>query len=279
MTSVPIKVLVSGSGRMGREVLAAVAQEPDMDPAGCVDLLSSESTISVAGSDKLIPFGQDAAAMIARVRPDVIVDFTSAEWTPRLTKDALAAGVRLVIGTTGLSDAFVKELESEANRRKVGVLVAPNFALGAVLMQHMASVAARFYSHAEIIELHHEGKIDAPSGTSLATARAMRAARGDGFTVPVPQKEPVKGARGANEMSVTIHSVRLPGLVAHQEVIFGGRGETLTIRHDTTNRESFMPGVILAVREVMNREGFVYGLDRLMGLVQGAPPTAKEPSS
>jgi 4-hydroxy-tetrahydrodipicolinate reductase len=266
MTGVTIKVLVSGSGRMGREVLSAVAREPDMDPVGCVDLLSSEDHISVAGTDRLIPFGQDAAAMIARVRPDVIVDFTSAEWTPRLAKEALAAGVRLVIGTTGLSDAFVKELETGANKRGVGVVVAPNFALGAVLMQYMATVAARFYSHAEIIEMHHAGKIDSPSGTSLATARAMAAAKREPFTVPKPEKEPVKGARGATETSVTIHSVRLPGLVAHQEVIFGGPGETLTIRHDTTNRESFMPGVILAVREVMKRNDFVYGLDRLFGL-------------
>jgi 4-hydroxy-tetrahydrodipicolinate reductase len=204
--------------------------------------------------------------MIARVLPDVIVDFTSAEWTPKLAKEALAAGVRLVIGTTGLSQAFVSELEAEANKKGVGVVVAPNFALGAVLMQYMATVAARFFSHAEIIELHHEGKIDAPSGTSIATAHAMAEARKEPFTVPVTQKETIKGTRGATEGTVTIHSVRLPGLVASQEVIFGGPGETLTIRHDTTNRESFMPGVMLAVREVMKHNDFVYGLDRLVGL-------------
>lgn len=266
MASVSIKVLVSGSGRMGREVLAAVVREADMDPVGCVDLLSSEDHISIADSDRLVPFGQDAAAMIARVRPDVIVDFTSAEWTPKLAKEALAAGVRLVIGTTGLDQGFVGELEAEANKKGIGVLVAPNFALGAVLMQYMATVAARFFNHAEIIEMHHGGKIDAPSGTSLATARAMEAARQQPFDVPVTQKETIKGTRGGAEGSVVIHSVRLPGLVAHQEVIFGGPGETLTIRHDTTNRESFMPGVILAVREVMKHNDFVYGLDRLIGL-------------
>lgn len=251
---------------MGREVLSAVARERDMDPVGCVDLLSTEDHISVPGSDKLIPFGQDAARMIQRTRPDVIVDFTSAEWTPKLAKEALAAGVRLVIGTTGLSQAFISELEAEANKKKVGVLVAPNFALGAVLMQYMAAVAAKFFSHAEIIELHHEGKIDSPSGTAIATARAMAAARDGEFSVPVSQKETIKGTRGATEGNVTIHSVRLPGLVAHQQVMFGGPGETLTIRHDTTHRESFMPGVILAVREVMKRNDFTYGLDRLIGL-------------
>ena len=251
---------------MGREVLSAVAREPDLDPVGCVDLLSTEAQISVPGSDKLIPFGKDPAAMISRVHPDVIVDFTSAEWTPKVAKEAIAAKVRLVVGTTGLSQSFVTELEADANKNGVGVLVAPNFAIGAVLMQYMAKVAARFFSFAEIIELHHEGKIDSPSGTALATAKAMAEAREKPFFVPTSQKEPVKGARGAVENSVTIHSVRLPGLVAHQEVIFGGPGETLTIRHDTTNRESFMPGVILAVREVMKHNDFVYGLDRLVGL-------------
>ncbi len=251
---------------MGREVLTAVAREPGMDPVGCVDLLSSEDRIAIPGSDRLVPFGQDAAAMIKRVGPDVIVDFTSADWTPKLAKEAIASGVRLVVGTTGLSQDFVKELEASANKKKVGVVVAPNFALGAVLMQHMAAVAARFYSHAEIIELHHEGKLDSPSGTAIATARGMATAREGAFTVPVSKKETIKGTRGAAEGNVTIHSVRLPGLVAHQEVIFGSPGETLTIRHDTTNRESFMPGVILAVREVIKRDGFVYGLDRLIGL-------------
>lgn len=252
---------------MGREVLVAAAREPDMDPVGCVDLLSTEDHISIPGSDRLIPFGQDAAKMIQRTRPDVIVDFTTAEWTPKLAKEAIAAGVRLVVGTTGLPQSFVKELEAEANKKHIGVLVAPNFALGAVLMQHMAAVAAKFFSHAEIIELHHEGKIDSPSGTSIATAQAMAAAReGSTFTVPVSQKETIRGTRGATEGNVTIHSVRLPGLVAHQQVMFGGPGETLTIRHDTTHRESFMPGVILAVREVMKRNDFTYGLDKLIGL-------------
>lgn len=251
---------------MGREVLTAVSRESDMDPVGCVDLLSTEDHISIPGSDKLIPFGQDAGAMIKRVLPDVIVDFTSADWTPKLAKEAIADGVRMVIGTTGLSQAFIKELETEANKKKVGVVVAPNFALGAVLMQYMAAVAARFFSHAEIIELHHEGKIDSPSGTSIATARAMAQAHEGAFAVPVSLKETIKGTRGATESNVTIHSVRLPGLVAHQQVMFGGPGETLTIRHDTTHRESFMPGVLLAVREVMQRNEFVYGLDRLVGL-------------
>lgn len=262
---VTTKVLVSGSGRMGREVLAAVAQQSDMQPVGCVDLLTAETHISVPGAG-LIPFGQNAAQMISRTSPDVIVDFTSAEWTPKLARDALEAKVRLVVGTTGLDQAFVRDLEADANKRGVGVVVAPNFALGAILMQHMARLASRFYDHAEIIELHHDGKIDAPSGTSIATARAMEQGRGESFHAPAPKKQTIAGTRGGEQGGIPIHSVRLPGFVAHQEVIFGSAGETLTIRHDSTHRESFMPGVMLAIRGVMERNGFVFGLDRLLGL-------------
>jgi 4-hydroxy-tetrahydrodipicolinate reductase len=261
-----IKVLVSGSGNMGREVLAAVAAEKDMQPVGCVDgLAGGEEYISVAGYD-LVPMGHDPAGMIQRFRPDVIVDFTNAEWTPQVARAALAAKVRLVIGTTGLPPDFIQGLTEDCKKHKVGAVFAPNFALGAILMQHMASLASRYYSHAEIIEMHHDAKVDAPSGTSLATARAMREARGKPFVAPSPERETIRGTRGGQQDGVTIHSVRLPGLVAHQQVMFASPGETLTIRHDTMDRGSFMPGVILAVREVMNRQELVYGLETLMGL-------------
>jgi 4-hydroxy-tetrahydrodipicolinate reductase len=235
-----------------------------MEGVGCVDGLTHEEYISVPGSE-LIPFGSDAGVMIQRVRPDVVVDFTNAEWTPRLTKAALEAGVRMVIGTTGLGDGFVRDLETECERRSLGAIIAPNFALGAVLMQHMARMASRYYDHAEIIEMHHDQKVDAPSGTSIATAKGMAEARGEKpFTVPPTEKETVKGTRGGQQGGVTIHSVRLPGLVAHQQVMFGAPGETLTLRHDTMDRVSFMPGVMLAVREVMDLDRLVIGLDRLI---------------
>jgi 4-hydroxy-tetrahydrodipicolinate reductase len=145
-------------------------------------------------------------------------------------------------------------------------VIAPNFALGAVLMQHMAKTAARFYENAEIIELHHDQKVDAPSSTALASAKGMVQARGKPFTRAPTQQENLPGTRGGETGGVTIHSVRLPGLVAHQEIIFGGPGETLRIRHDSLGRESFMPGVMLAVRHVMTHPGLVVGLDRLVGL-------------
>jgi 4-hydroxy-tetrahydrodipicolinate reductase len=157
-------------------------------------------------------------------------------------------------------------LEHEAAERKLGVVVAANFAVGAVLMMHFARQAARFFENAEIIELHHDQKVDAPSGTAKATAELMRAAREKPFVYPPTEKETIPGARGAEYGGIAIHSVRLPGLVAHQEVIFGGLGQTLTIRHDTTGRDSFMPGVIVAARAVMDLDHLVTGLDALFGL-------------
>jgi 4-hydroxy-tetrahydrodipicolinate reductase len=261
-----IKVMVSGSGKMGREVLAAVTAEPDMDAVAVTDFFAREEYLSLPDGAGLLPFSADPMALIARTRPDVIVDFTNAEWTPRVVKDALESGVRLVIGTSGLPDGFLTGLERECRKRKVGAVVAANFALGAVLMQYLARVAGRFFDEAEIIEMHHDQKVDAPSGTAIATAKGMAEARGKPFQRPPTERENLPGTRGGELGGVTIHSVRLQGLVAHQEVILGGRGETLSIRHDTFNRESFMPGVLMAIREVLNREELVLGLDRLIGL-------------
>jgi 4-hydroxy-tetrahydrodipicolinate reductase len=150
---------------------------------------------------------------------------------------------------------------------RLGCIVAANFSVGAVVMMHMAKLAARYFDHVEIIEMHHDQKADAPSGTAMATAQMMLAARDERpFTVPPTLKETMPGTRGAALGGATIHSMRLPGLVAHQAVIFGGLGQTLTIRHDSTSRESFMPGVLMAAREVMKRDELLVGLEALMGL-------------
>jgi 4-hydroxy-tetrahydrodipicolinate reductase len=261
-----VRVLVSGGGKMGREVLSAVCGEEGLEPVGVVDLFAKNDTVSLPDGSGTIPFGADAGAIIKETRPDVAIDFTNAEWTPHLGAAALPAGVRLVIGTSGLSDDFVRSLERECEERQLGAVIAPNFALGAVLMQHMAKTAARFYGSAEIIELHHDQKVDAPSGTAIATAKGMAEARGKPFGRAKTQRENLPGTRGGHAEGVTIHSVRLPGLVAHQEVIFGSPGELLTIRHDTFGRESFMPGVLVAVRHVMGHPGLVVGLEKLIGL-------------
>lgn len=255
-----IRVLVSGSGRMGRQVAAAVLAEPDMSPVGYVDGLSD------AGVLEGIPLFRDAMAACEQLKPDAVIDFTNASWTPALAEACLARNVRMVIGTTGLGTEFMDWLAKESTARKTGVVVAANFAIGAVLMMHFARLAAPYFENAEIIELHHNLKVDSPSGTAKTTAEMMRAARDHDFIHPDSEKEPLPGARGAQFGGVALHSVRLPGLVAHQEVIFGGLGQTLTIRHDTTGRESFIPGVLMATREVMKLDHLVVGLDALFGL-------------
>jgi len=255
-----LKVLVSGTGKMGRQVCAAVNAEAGMAPVAYVDGLATSAVIDG------LPVYTDPAKCMAETRPDVAIDFTNAAWTPKLAEAAVLAGVRLVIGTTGLSAEFIAWLERETASRKLGAVVASNFAIGAVLMMHFARQAARYFDNAEIIELHHDQKVDSPCGTAKSTAEMMLAARGKPFIHPESEKETLPGARGAELGGAAIHSVRLPGLVAHQEVIFGGLGQTLTIRHDTTGRDSFMPGVLSAAKAVMQLDHLVVGLDRLMGL-------------
>jgi 4-hydroxy-tetrahydrodipicolinate reductase len=177
---------------------------------------------------------------------------------------AAEKGINLVIGTTGFSADELTEMERLAKSKNIGIVAAPNFALGAVLMIHLAKIAGKFIDHAEIIELHHDRKLDAPSGTSLLTAKAMAEARGKPFLPPAAGEH--TASRGQSIEGIDIHSVRLPGLMAHQEVIFGTAGQTLSIRHDTINRECYMPGVMLAVKAVVKQKGFIYGLDKLLGL-------------
>jgi len=255
-----LRVVVSGSGKMGREVAAAVLAADGMTPVAYVDGLAEPGVLGG------IPLYKDPEACFAEVKPDLVIDFTNASWTPKLAAAALAAGVRPVIGTTGLPADFVEWLRGEAAARKVGAVVASNFAISAVLMMYFARQAARFFDSAEIIELHHDQKVDSPSGTAKTTAEGMLAARGKPFAHRDSEVESVPGARGADLGGIAIHSVRLPGLVAHQEVILGGLGQTLSIRQDSTGRDSFMPGVIAAAREVMKVDHLVVGLDALFGL-------------
>lgn len=260
-----IRVVVSGSGKMGHAILDAVAAAGDMVPVGVVDGLASSDRITLP-SGATLPMSADPARAFESWPADVVIDFTNAAWTPTVADAALEHGVRPVIGTSGVSEAYVASLASRCREHKLGGVFAANFAIGAVLLMHMAKIAAPFFDAAEIIELHHDQKVDAPSGTAITTARGMAQARGRPFARNVPESETVAAARAAQIEGVTLHSVRLPGLVAHQEVIFGGEGQTLTIRHDTIGRDSFMPGILLAVREVMRREELVVGLDALIGL-------------
>jgi 4-hydroxy-tetrahydrodipicolinate reductase len=261
-----ISVVVSGTGFMGREVLAAVAREEDLDPVGVIEKFATQDIMPVPGQDRLIPMSKDPADLLARLKPRVVIDFSNAQWTPEVARAALANGSALVIGTTGQSEAFIKQLAADCKAKGVGAVVAPNFAIGAIVMIHLARIASRFFDYAEIAEMHQEKKIDAPSGTAYATAVQMVEARGKPFLHTMPEKDTLAGARGSEYGGVAIHSQRMPGFVAHHEITFGGIGQSLRIRHDSNGRESFIPGVLLAVREVVNRRELVYGLDKLVGL-------------
>ena len=260
-----IKVVVHGAaGRVGQEVVKAVCQEPGMRLVGAVDLRVTAEPLSLPDGSGTVPFSTDIDAILDRCRPDVVVDFSIARASMPAVRAASRHSVNMVIGTTGFTAADFDEMKQLAEAGEIGIVAAPNFALGAVLMMHLAKIAGRFLDHAEIIELHHDRKLDDPSGTALLTARAMAEARGKPF-LPPAAGEPTP-SRGQAVEGISLHSVRLPGLMAHQEVIFGAAGQTLSIRHDTINRECYMPGVMLAVRAVVERKGFIYGLDKLLGL-------------
>lgn len=239
------RVMVAGfSGRMGRAVVEGLAEAEDMEYVGGVRR------------------GDDLRAAVRSYRPTVIVDFTVPEVVLEHIRVGLEEGVPMVVGTTGLSAADLQWIDAEARRKELGLVVEANFALGALLMMRFARQAARWFEHAEIIELHHEKKLDAPSGTAMRTAEMIGSAR-QAAAQDAGRLELVPGARGGAYCGVHIHSVRLPGHVAHQEVLFGSLGETLRIRHDLTDRRAFVPGVLLAVRRVGALRG-VHGLEELL---------------
>jgi len=265
----PIKVVVQGAlGKMGREVVNALCHESEIQLVGATELQVTEDYLPLPDGLGTVPFSSSLDYILTSCQSDVLVDFATAQATMPAVRTAVKQGVNLVIGTSGLTTEELSEIDRLTTAHKVGAVVAPNFALGAVLMMHLAKIAAKYFDYAEIIELHHHRKIDAPSGTALSTARVMAAARGKPFCCP-PYPEKTSASQGEQIEGVTIHSVRLPGLLAHQEVLLGGPGQTLSIRHDTISRECYMPGVILAIKEVGRNEGLVYGLDTLLGLQGG----------
>lgn len=262
MSEQKIRVVVAGAcGRMGKETCKAVSGAPDLDLAGACDPLAAGKTISqvVEGVSENGPIYEAVDSALAELKPDVLVDFTTPSVVMDNIRTAVRHGVSIVVGTTGVTPDKLKDEAEAAKKAGIGILIAPNFAIGAVLMMKFASEAAKYMPSLEIIELHHDKKLDAPSGTAIITAGMISAAGGS--SVVVGEDSP---ARGDDNKGVRIHSVRLPGLVAHQEVIFGGLGQTLTIRHDSLDRTSFMPGVLLAVRKVRDIDGLVYGLDKIL---------------
>jgi 4-hydroxy-tetrahydrodipicolinate reductase len=260
----PIKVVVHGAlGRMGQTLVDALCREPDMQIVGAVDMKAAGDKLSLPDGSGTVPFSSKLDDILTACQPEVLVDFSTATAVMPAVRTTTERGVNLVIGTTGLTANDISEIDRLAKAHRVGVVVAPNFALGAVLMMHLAKIAGKYFDFAEIIELHHHLKVDAPSGTALSTAKAMAQAKGKPFSTPQGK---TSAGRGEHVEGVTIHSVRLPGLMAHQEVMLGGPGQTLSIRHDTSSRECYMPGVMLAIREVVKHKGLIYGLETLLGL-------------
>ena len=263
----PIRVVINGAlGRMGQEITKGVVSEPGLRVVGAVEKEVTQQYLPLTEAPELIVLSSDLDSLLKSCDADVLVDFTDAEVSMAATRTAIRQRVNMVIGTTGLSQENLTEIDELCQAHKVGAIVAPNFSLGAAVMIHLSRLAARFFDHAEIIEMHHDKKADAPSGTAIATAEAMSQARGEAFVYPQATHEVLGNARGGKVDGIAIHSLRLPGFMSGQEVILSGAGETLSVRHNTISRECYLPGVILAIKEVTRRKGLTYGLDALLPL-------------
>jgi 4-hydroxy-tetrahydrodipicolinate reductase len=253
-------VLAGAAGRMGKEAVKAITAAPDLELVGCLTGRShvSEDAGTIAGIGPIgLPLETDLAAMLQRTQPDVLVDLTLPHVIAGTLDVAAAHGVHTVVGTTGLPEDRLTDWDQAFKAKGKAALICPNFALGAILMIEFAKQAAKYFPDAAIVEWHHAGKVDAPSGTALRTAMAI----GDADR-PIPADEPP--SMGERIHGIPVHSIRLPGLLAHQEVVFGGPGQVLTIRHDAMSRECYMPGLLLAIRQVESLSGLVVGLEHLI---------------
>ena len=247
-----IKVAICGAnGKMGKTLVEAVNQADDMELVAKIDIFNGEfSTIEEAHNSKNI---------------DILVDFTQPKSIYENALFCLKNNISIVIGTTGLKDEQIEELKNISEKNHLACFIAPNFSTGAVLMMKFAQMAAKYFDNAEIIELHHNQKKDAPSGTAVKTAQLMAEANKSFMTGNCEETETIKGARGANSYSnIHIHSIRMPGYMASQEVLFGSNGQTLSIRHDSTDRNCYMPGVLMAIRYAFEHKNFTYGLDNIL---------------
>lgn len=262
-----IKVVVAGaSGKMGSEALRMIKKHSDLSLVACIDLHHKGKRVNEIDGlpDFDAIFYDDINQCLAEVEADVLIDLTSPKVGYKHTKAALLNNVRPVVGTTGFTTEQLDELTALAKEKQIGAVIAPNFAMGAVLMMQFAKMAAKYFPDVEIIEKHHDQKLDAPSGTAVKTAELIQQERQAKQQGHPNEHETLDGARGADFDGMKIHSVRLPGLVAHQEVIFGGPGENLTIKHDSFHRESFMSGIKFAIDHVLDLSELVYGLEYLM---------------
>ena len=259
-----IGVVVNGAtGKMGTETVAAISRQDDLTLVGGTCLNDRGPALNVPTGDQ-VPLSVNLEELIQRTQPDVLVDFTNATAGMEAASVGAAHSVNLVLGSSGLSDDHLKQLDALASDKNIGIIVAPNFALGAVILKRLVEQAAPFFEYVDIVEAHHEAKIDSPSGFALALAKSI----GDRkqFTRNYPEKENLPNTRGGEYNGVTVHSIRMPGRSAHHEVIFGAPGQSVSLRHDTLGRDCYMPGVLRCIREVVKRPGLVVGLENILGL-------------
>jgi 4-hydroxy-tetrahydrodipicolinate reductase len=262
-----IKIVVAGPrGKMGSEALRLMERTSNFQLVGVLDTKFDGQTVAdIDGLPALnAPIFTDITSCLSKTNPDVFIDFTNYEAGKRNMKIAIEHGVRPVIGSSGFTEEDERVFSKLAQEKGIGAIIAPNFALGAVLMMKFAQMAAKHFPDVEIIEQHHDGKLDAPSGTGIKTAEMIAKERKSKKQGHPNEEELMKGARGAEMDGIRIHSIRLPGMVAHQEVLFGGEGQTLKIRHDSLNRTSFMSGVKIAVETVIELDSLVYGLENIL---------------
>ncbi|MEK3886046.1 4-hydroxy-tetrahydrodipicolinate reductase [Bacillus sp. FSL K6-3431] len=266
MTNI-IKIVVAGPrGRMGKEAVKLVQDTANFELVAVLDRKNDGMRLNdlegFAGSDA--PIYSNVVECFQQVEADVLIDLTIPETGYLHTKTALLHGVRPVVGTTGFTKEEIKELTELAESKGLGCIIAPNFAIGAILMMKFSQMAAKYFQNVEIIELHHDQKLDAPSGTAVKTAEMIANSRDSFKQGHENEKETIPGARGADFEGMRIHSVRLPGLIAHQQVLFGADGQLLKIQHDSHNRASFMSGVKVSVETIMSLETLVYGLEHIL---------------
>lgn len=264
-----IKIILAGPrGKMGSEAIAMIQKEENLELVACIDRKNNHKTLSDIGlfSDMNVPIYEDPNECFMTTKADVLIDLTVPEIGYKHTLLAIENNIRPVVGTSGFTSEQLEKLSQLSLEKEVGCIIAPNFAIGAVLMMKFSQLAAKYLPDVEIIEKHHDQKVDAPSGTAVKTLDLIKEVRKEKDQGHPDEKETMSGARGAEDEGMRVHSVRLPGLVAHQEVILGGEGQTLSIKHDSLSRESFMSGIKIAVESVMKTDTLIYGLENIIDL-------------
>ncbi|MBC8279967.1 MAG: 4-hydroxy-tetrahydrodipicolinate reductase [Chloroflexi bacterium] len=258
-----IKVLISGvTGKMGVEAVGAVSRETDLELVGGTCARDRGPTLATPAGD--VALSTDLDSLLEQTQPDVMLDLTNAAVAMDAAAKAAARKVNIVMGASGFSEDQLKQLDVMANDNGIGIIVAPNFALGAIVLKKLAEQAAPYFDYVDIIESHHEAKIDSPSGFALNLMRSL--GENKQYTRNQPEKENLDNTRGGEYNGISVHSIRMPGKSAHHEVIFGAAGQTVSIKHDTLDRSCYMPGVVRCIRDVVTRPGLVIGLENVLGL-------------